>query len=393
MSPRVRLGVGWLTMFVIGCDAFMISPLLPAMAAEFGVSPSQAGLSVTVFSVAYMLGAPVMGNVADRLGRRRTLISCMLVFAFGNWLTAIAPSFALLLAARAITGAAAAGMSPLIYAGVGEAAPPARRASWVAVNASGVLSAICFGASLGPLLAASYGSRPAFYAFAVLSLVLALANRVAWPADAVSVGAQQRTTTTAGAAGLAMRLLPTALWATAIYGMYTYLGTALADAGYSPAHAARAISLYGIGALAGALIGGRAADRFGTPIMIVTSLSGLGVGLAVLGASLATEWLLVPVLVWTSVCAQSFWVATQALLVHDFPERRATVLACNNATMNFGISFGSLVGGQAFATGGFTATTAVATTMSLAAAVIAVIAGSARRRWSAAQAAQADTGL
>ena len=260
MSPQIRLGVGWLTMFVIGCDAFMISPLLPAMAAEFGVSPSQAGLSVTVFSVAYMLGAPGMGNVADRFGRRKTLLSCMLVFAFGNWLTAIAPDFAWLLAARTITGAAAAGMSPLIYAEIGEAAPPARRASWLAINATGVLSAIFLGASLGPLLAASWGSRPAFYAFAVLSLVLALANRAVWPADALSDGARQRTNTLAGAAGLVMRLLPTALWATAIYGMYTYLGTALVEAGYAPAHAARAISLYGIGALAGALIGGRAAD-------------------------------------------------------------------------------------------------------------------------------------
>jgi len=380
-------------MFVIGCDAFMISPLLPAMAGEFGISPSQAGLSVTVFSVAYMLGAPVMGNVADRFGRRKTLISCMLVFAFGNWLTAIAPDFAWLLAARTITGAAAAGMSPLIYAEIGEAAPPARRASWLAINATGVLSAIFLGASFGPLVAASWGSRPAFYAFAVLSLVLALANRVVWPADALSDGARQRTNTLPGAAAVAMRLLPTALWATAIYGMYTYLGTALAEAGYAPAHAARAISLYGIGALAGALIGGRAADRFGPQVMIATSLAGLGGGLAVLGFSLATEWLLVPVLVWTSVCAQTFWVSTEASLVHDFPERRATVLACNNAAMNFGISSGSLLGGLAFAAGGFATNTAVATTIALAAAVTTLIAAPARRRANAAQAAQTDTAL
>jgi predicted MFS family arabinose efflux permease len=79
--------------------------------------------------------------------------------------------------------------------------------------------------------------------------------------------------------------------------------------------------------------------------------------------------------------------------VHDFPERRATVLACNNAAMNFGISSGSLLGGLAFAAGGFATNTAVATTIALAAAVTTFIAAPARRRANAAQAAQTDTAL
>jgi predicted MFS family arabinose efflux permease len=40
-----RLAVGWLTMFVVGTDLFVISPLLPLIAADYQISPGLAGLS------------------------------------------------------------------------------------------------------------------------------------------------------------------------------------------------------------------------------------------------------------------------------------------------------------------------------------------------------------
>ena len=46
----IRLAIGWLTMFVIGTDLFVVSPLLPLIAVDYQISPAAAGLSVTVFS-------------------------------------------------------------------------------------------------------------------------------------------------------------------------------------------------------------------------------------------------------------------------------------------------------------------------------------------------------
>src|SRR5260221_12623598 len=71
--PLAGLMVGWLTMFVVGTDLFVVSPLLPMIAADFRVSPAVAGLSVTVFSLTYMVSAPLFGRVADRIGRQRML--------------------------------------------------------------------------------------------------------------------------------------------------------------------------------------------------------------------------------------------------------------------------------------------------------------------------------
>ena len=68
-----QLAIAWLTMFVIGSDLFVVSPLLPLISADYAVPPAAAGLSVTVFAVAYMLSAPPLGHLADRVGRGRVL--------------------------------------------------------------------------------------------------------------------------------------------------------------------------------------------------------------------------------------------------------------------------------------------------------------------------------
>jgi predicted MFS family arabinose efflux permease len=81
IGPLNELAIGWLTMFVVGSDLFVVSPLLPLIAADYGISPSLAGLSVTVFSLTYMLSAPILGHIADRIGRGRVLTYCLCAFA------------------------------------------------------------------------------------------------------------------------------------------------------------------------------------------------------------------------------------------------------------------------------------------------------------------------
>src|SRR5712691_1178467 len=119
MGPPARLTVGWLTMFVVGTDLFVVSPLLPMIAADYRISPAVAGLCVTVFALTYMVSAPFFGHVADRIGRRRMLVCCLATFAAANLLTAVATSLIWLLAARVAAGVAAAGVTPSVYALVG----------------------------------------------------------------------------------------------------------------------------------------------------------------------------------------------------------------------------------------------------------------------------------
>src|ERR1700730_8927701 len=97
VGPVNELAIGWLTMFVVGSDLFVVSPLLPLIAFDYQISPSLAGLSVTVFSLTYVVSVPLLGHVADRIGRRRTLTCCLLAFAAANVATGSVGSFAWLL--------------------------------------------------------------------------------------------------------------------------------------------------------------------------------------------------------------------------------------------------------------------------------------------------------
>jgi predicted MFS family arabinose efflux permease len=367
--------VAWLTLFVIGTDLFVISPLLPLIAGEYDVSGPAAGLGVTVFAVAYMVAAPLLGMVADRVGRCATLLTALFAFAAANALTAASGEFAWLLTSRVAAGIAAAGVTPLIYAGVGEAAPASRRATWMAVAVSGLLMSLSLGAPAGALLADACGWRVPILGLAMLTLLLTAANRFAWPAGKPAPRTLSANSAAPGLdrATLASRLLPTVLWATALYGMYTYLGVGLAAAGFDPGDVARTIGLYGIAALAGTLIGGQAADRLGADRTILASLFGLGACLALLGFSLAHAATTQAVLVLASVAAQLFFPAQQARLAGEFPERRATVLAWNNSALFLGISLGSLIGGQAVAYAGFPGATAVEAAIAGAAGLLAAL--------------------
>lgn len=354
MRARERLLVGWLTLFVIGTDLFVVSPLLPPIAGEFRLSASAAGLCATAFSVCYMVGAPLFGSLADRLGRRRILTACLASFALANGLTGAATDFGWLIVWRSLAGAAAAGVTPLIYAGIGDEAPPARRATWLALAVSGLLLALSIGAPAGALIGARWGWRAPFLVIAGLSLLLVAANRLAWPPASSLEGAPAD----AGPARRlsALRLAPTVLWATALYGMYTYLGLGLTAAGFSPHQIARTIALYGAAALIGTLLGGRVADRVGTRKTMLASVTGLAICLALLAISLDREWSVDLAVIAASIAAQLFFPAQQAALAADFPGRRATVLAWNNSALFLGISLGALIGGQTMNRAGFAST-------------------------------------
>ncbi|MBV9200222.1 MAG: MFS transporter [Alphaproteobacteria bacterium] len=350
-----KLAVAWLTMFVVGTELFVFSPLLPVLAADYHIAPALAGLSVTVFSLAYTVSAPLFGYFADRIGRRRVLIYSLLVFALANILTAAAANLPALFVARLLAGLAAAGISPSIYALVGGAAPPDRRATWLALVVSGLLVSLAVGASAGGLVGAFFGGSPIFLALAGLSLGLAWLNRWAWPdqPDRPSAGLPAEAPGEVSSAVLARRLIPMVVWSTGLYGVYTYLGAGLTAAGFSSRQIAIAIAVYGCGAIIGVLVGGRVADRLGVKWTANASLVGLCACLLLLRLAFDTGRLVEPALGLSSAVAQLFFPAQQAGLANDFPRQRATVLAWNNSALFLGISLGSFLGAGAVAAGSF----------------------------------------
>jgi predicted MFS family arabinose efflux permease len=162
------------------------------------------------------------------------------------------------------------------------------------------------------------------------------------------------------------RLLPTVIWSTALYGMYTYLGAWLTRLGFSTEEIAQVIMCYGCGAIVGTFAGGRIADRVGAKAATGASLVGLFACFMLLPLTLRPGVLIGLGFGIASAVAQVFFPAQQAGLVSDFPTRRATVLALNNSSLFLGIALGSLVGGQAVIYGSFQASLVICAAIAFA---------------------------
>jgi predicted MFS family arabinose efflux permease len=351
---------GWVTLFLVGTDLFVMSPLLPPITSEFGVPATDGGWAVTTFAAAYLVGGPSFGSLADRTSRMRVLSIGLAAFALANLATALAPSFAVLLVVRALAGLAASGITPSVYALVGSAAPPAKRAMWLAVVTSGLLTALITGAPAGTLMAAVVGWRGVFVVMAIASVLIlgvvrvsALRPRRPLTADGTSKPPPETAPPPVLPAPVStvLRLRAvsvTTLWALAVYGIYTYLGTILTTVAHLPSGLlAAALACFGMGAIAGNLAGGRLTDRWGGRTVSIVSLSALAVLDTVLGLTLdAPTPVLLLVLAAVAFAAYPYFSAQQARLIAYQPADSGSLLAWNNSAMYAGILIGSAVGGR-----------------------------------------------
>jgi predicted MFS family arabinose efflux permease len=90
--------------FFVGMDTFIVVALILAMTLDVHVSPHIGGLLVTAYALCYALLAPLFGPIGDQRGRKPVILSGLVVFGAGTFLTGMGTSFPFLLVMRALTG-------------------------------------------------------------------------------------------------------------------------------------------------------------------------------------------------------------------------------------------------------------------------------------------------
>lgn len=349
---RVSLSVGWITLFLMGTDLFVVSPLLPFISVAYNVSPAMTGWMVTVFAVTYAIAAPFFGWASDKNGRGIFITFGLLLFAFSNTLTAFSPSFTWLIISRILAGLSVAAITPLIYAIIGDIAPSNRRGTWLSIVVSGHLTALWAGAPFGTFLEHFLGWRSVFIVIAILGTILAVVNFKTWkyvPKSDVTRNLIE---------GNLLRILGsvsvTTIWAISMYALYVYLGAALySENSFSSSEIALAVIFYGIGAVLGSLISGQFTDRFGERKISKAMLILLTITLFCLGIFFSTgDWIYFFLLIWALVGYAGF-TSYQARLVVEYPKERGIVMAWNNTALYIGITIGSMTGGYVISNWGY----------------------------------------
>ena len=145
--------VVFLCLFASQAAMLVLSPILPDVAREFGVSTATAGQLRSISGATGGLSAVLLAMAPRRPGLRELLSAGAALIALGSVLSAAAPSFAVLAAAQGVLGVGVGVLVAVGIAAAGEWPPPARRPHVLAWAIAGMPTAWIAGMPVVGLLA------------------------------------------------------------------------------------------------------------------------------------------------------------------------------------------------------------------------------------------------
>ncbi len=344
--------------FGIGCTEFVVLGLLPNIGHDLlpGLSPTDAnarvGLLASAYALGVVVGAPTIAAFAARFPRKKLLVVLAAAFTFFTVLSAVLPTFGLVLAARFLAGlphGAYFGIAALVAA---ELMGPGKRAAGVAFVLVGLTSANVIGVPLITFLGQSTNWRVAYLAVAAVfavTLVLLAAFLPHQPGDPAAT--MKRELAAFGRAQVWLTLVMGAIGFGGFFAVYTYVSPLATDVAMLPAAVVPIVLVvFGLGMTFGNLLGGWLADR-GTirsmyvffALFVVSlvelilashSAVGLFVGVFLVGLS-------------TSGLAPSI----QTRLMDVAGDSQTLGAAANHSALNIGNSLGAYLGGVVIAAG------------------------------------------
>ncbi|WP_042421182.1 MFS transporter [Streptacidiphilus anmyonensis] len=368
--------------FGIGTTEFGVMGLLPQIAGSYGVSIPTAGLLVTGYALGVVLGAPLMTVLGTRTSRKTMLMLLMGLFTVGNLLSALAPTFPLMLAGRIVTSLAHGAFFGIGAVVAADLVAPSKKAGAIATMFTGLTVANIVGVPLGTFVGQAVGWRTTFGAVAALGVVGLLGIARLVPALPRPEGAHLRRELAAFRnTQVVLAMAMTVLGFGGVFAAITYIAPMMTHvAGYSDGAVTGLLVLFGIGMFLGNLLGGRYADRR-LMAMLCTTLGGLAVVLALFTVTAhskvlaAATVLLIGALGFATVPPLQKRVLDQA---HGAPTLASAV---NIGAFNLGNALAAWLGGLVITAGlGYTAPNWVGAGLAAAALVLALWSAALERR-------------
>jgi len=258
--------------FAIGTTEFVIMGLLPEVAANLGTTLSSAGLLVTGYALGVFFGAPLVTATTGKLPRKTLLVSLMVLFVIGNLGCAMAPDYTILMISRVVASFAHGaffGVGSVVATGL---VVKEKQASAIALMFTGLTVANVLGVPFGTWLGQAYGWRSTFWAVSAIGVVALLAT--AW---LVPRSDDKQETDFAHELRVLARpqvllgLLMTVLGFGGVFAAFTYIAPILTDiTGFQPGAVSPILLLFGVGLVGGNLIGGKFADKYLMPTLVIS---------------------------------------------------------------------------------------------------------------------------
>ncbi|CAH2782320.1 MAG: Arabinose efflux permease [uncultured Paraburkholderia sp.] len=255
--------------------------LLPDVARDLYVSIPAAGMLVSAHALGVTIGTPIVAIAVANMPRKKALMSLIGVFIVGNLLCAIAPNYAILMAARIVTAfcnGAFFGIGSVVAAGL---VAPNRRAQAIALMFTGL--------TLANVLGQGVSWRATFWAVTGIGVLAAAALAACLPAKIeMQKASLVREFSVLKNPQVLMVLGISVLASASLFSTFTYITPILEDVtGFTP-HAVILVLLFGLGLTVGSTIGGKLADWWLMPSLVAFLLA-IVVILAVFAGTMHSE--------------------------------------------------------------------------------------------------------
>ena len=367
--------------FAIGTTEFAAMSLLPQLSAGLGIDEPTAGHLISAYALGVVVGAPTIAILGAKLPKRSLLIGLMAFFALANLASALAPTYAWMLAFRFLSGlphGAFFGVGALVAASL---VPHARRTQAVGRMMLGLTAATIAGVPLANIVGQWAGWRWGFVIVTALATLTAAMILRFVPHVAAEPGASPLRELGALRRPQVWLTLGTgAIGFGGMFAVYTYLASTLTNVtGTSDAMIPVALMLFGVGMTLGTIVCAWGADRALMPTAGLTLLFALATFLLYAPAAthLAT---MLPMILFIG-CSGGLGAVLQARLMDVAGDGQTLAASLNHSAFNTANALGPWLGGMAIAAGyGWTSTGPVGVALALAGLAIWAISYALDRR-------------
>jgi DHA1 family inner membrane transport protein len=257
--------------FGIGLTEFGIMGLLPEIARDFGVSEPVAGYLISGYALSVAVGGVALTAAVTRFDRKKVLLALMVLFIAGNLISAVAPSYSVLMIGRivaALCHGAFFGVGSVVAA---DMVAPNKRAGAIALMFTGLTVANVLGVPAGTLLGQQLGWRSTFWAITIIGVIALVGIRLLVPPTPASTTTGLRTELSVfRRPQVWVSVVVTVLGFGGMFGGFTYIAFTLTEvSGFATSTVPWLLVLFGVGLFAGNFIGARLADRALTPSLVI----------------------------------------------------------------------------------------------------------------------------